>query len=221
MRRDDHGNNDIARVAGARLILANETRTDQQFDDLTIKTLVSREPIAARFLYQETFQFLPTGKVWVRGNHRPIVADDSDGIWRRIRLVPFTQQVPDAQVDSDLEEKLFAEAPGILSWMVEGAVNYVRDGLRPTRSIQIASNAYRSECDLLGEWIEDDMELGPAFKIRQDQAFSSYENWCGRNNLRATSKKVFTRKLGDRGFGVGWMEVKKRAYVGLQKRVQS
>jgi hypothetical protein len=90
----ESGNTDIARLCGARLVLANETRSDQRIDDLVLKTLVSRERITARFLYQNSFEFWPTFKLWVRGNHKPIVTDDSDGAWRRLRLVPFEYQIP-------------------------------------------------------------------------------------------------------------------------------
>lgn len=98
MRRDrgsSSANNDIARLVGVRLLMANETRAGQVLDDLTLKTLVSTERISARFLYGEFFDFWPRLKIWVRGNHKPIIQDDSDGAWRRIRLLEFALQLDD------------------------------------------------------------------------------------------------------------------------------
>jgi putative DNA primase/helicase len=216
MRRERNGaTNDIARLCGSRLVLANETRSDQRFDDLTIKTLVSTERISARFLHNEFFDFWPTFKIWIRGNHKPAITDDSNGAWRRIRLVPFENSVPEEEVDSELEEKLMAEKEGILAWMIEGVIKWKAEGLAPSSRIKAASNQYRNDCDILGEFIEDTCTIDPNAKISQSILWGQWQFWASQNGYRHGSKKTFTRRLKDRGIADDAYQNSARAYAGI------
>ncbi|TFW02463.1 hypothetical protein E4K72_13465 [Oxalobacteraceae bacterium OM1] len=213
-RNHDGGQtNDIARLSGARLVLANETRVEQALDDARLKELVSTETITARFLHREFFDFKPTHKIWVRGNHKPRISDTSDGAWRRIRLVPFEVQVDPANVDPKLEEKLWAERDGILAWAVQGCLQWQRHGLTPARKIADASAEYRTENDILGQWLEEECTLSRAQQDQQ-QVWGSWQVWCERNGHLAGSKNTFTRRLKDRGIGVA-KPGGKPVYVGL------
>ncbi|QWD86375.1 hypothetical protein AOC06_05190 [Polynucleobacter paludilacus] len=216
MRRDrSSATNDIARLCGARLVLANETRSDQRFDDLTIKTLVSTERISARFLHQEFFQFWPTFKIWIRGNHKPVITDDSNGAWRRIRLIPFENNIPEEMADPNLEEKLLAERDGILLWMVQGASKWHAERLKPSAQIKVASNQYRAECDILGEFISEKCILDPQQKISQPHLWGQWEVWAQQNGCFRGSKKTFTKRLKERGIGADGYIAKERAYTGI------
>ena len=151
--RGSGANNDVARLVGARLLLANETRNGQAMDDLTLKTLVSTEAISARFLHREFFEFRPTHTIWMRGNHKPLIRDESEGAWRRIRLVPFELNLSAENVDPQLEENLWEEREGILAWAVRGCLAWQKRGLVPSPRIKAASAMYRKDCDLLGEFL--------------------------------------------------------------------
>jgi P4 family phage/plasmid primase-like protien len=222
MRKEKNGaSNDIARLCGARLVLANETRSDQRFDDLTIKTLVSTERIAARFLYSELFEFWPTFKIWVRGNHKPVITDDSNGAWRRIRLVPFENNVSEDLVDPDLEAKLLAEKDGILMWMVEGVLKWKSEGLNPSNQIRAASNQYRDDCDIIGEFIGEGYSLDPSLKISQNELWTSWQFWAKQNGYHQCSKKTFTRRLKDRGITTDSYIGGQRAYAGIGRTTPS
>jgi putative DNA primase/helicase len=179
--------------------LANETRSDQRFDDLTIKTLVSTERISARFLHQEFFEFWPTFKIWVRGNHQPIISDDSEGAWRRMRLVPFLNNLTLEQVDSDLESKLLSEKEGILAWMVEGALKWKCEGLTPSPKIKSASNEYRMDCDYVGDFLSETCDRGDGFKAGKKELFKVWQAWSKDNGHYSGSRNAFTRRLKDRG----------------------
>lgn len=222
MRKDRSGaSNDIARLCGARLVLANETRSDQRFDDLTIKTLVSTERIAARFLYSELFEFWPTFKIWIRGNHKPVITDDSNGAWRRIRLVPFENNVPEDLVDPHLETRLLAERDGIFAWMVEGALKWKSDQLRPSIRIKSASNQYRDDCDIIGEFIGEGYSLDPSLKISQNELWTAWQFWAKQNNYYQCAKKTFTRRLKDRGITTDGYIGGQRAYIGIGRATTS
>lgn len=220
MRRDRNGaTNDIARLCGSRLVLANETRSDQRFDDLTIKTLVSTERISARFLHNEYFEFWPTFKIWIRGNHKPIIIDDSNGSWRRIRLVPFENSIPEDEIDPDLESKLLAERDGIFSWMVKGAIKWKAEGLKPSQRIKAASNQYRDDCDVIGDFLEENCLQGTGLKVSQKRLWGIWQEWSKENGYFCGSKKTFTRRLKDRGINADCYVNGARAYsgVGLSK----
>jgi putative DNA primase/helicase len=123
--------NDVARLRGARLAMINETSQGARFDEAKLKDLTGGDTLSARFLHQEFFDFRPTHKLVIRGNHKPAIHGTDEGIWRRLRLVPFTVQIPTEEQDRDLLVKLRAELPGILRWAVEGCLDWQRNGLKP------------------------------------------------------------------------------------------
>lgn len=215
-RDGESASNDIARMAGARFAIANETKTGDKLDDQKLKLLASRDRIAARFLYGEYFEYDPSATIWVRGNHKPIVTDDSDGLWRRLVLIPFTETIPEGERDPQLADKLLQEADGILAWAVEGCLKYQREGLKPSAAMKRASTEYRKETDILGEWLETCCEVEPSAKIDQQVAYQSYRNFCSSNGVHPMSKKIFSRKLDERNFSGNAYMGKSRAYAGFK-----
>jgi P4 family phage/plasmid primase-like protien len=201
--RNENGaaRSDVARMAGARLVMANETQNGDRMNERLVKTLVSRETITARFLYQDLFEYSPTHKLWVRGNHKPIITGDDDGIWRRIHLIPFERKFEEHERDADLESKLLEERDGILAWMVEGARLWHQHGLNPPTAVIRASAEYRQQSDILGEWLDNECAREPGREVDQQVAYEAYGRWCRDNGLRPLSKKQFTSKLFERGCG--------------------
>jgi putative DNA primase/helicase len=219
VKRDGEGStNDIARMAGARFAVANETKTGDKLDDQKLKQLASRDRIAARYLYGEYFEFDPSATVWVRGNHKPIVTDDSDGLWRRLVLIPFAATIPEAERDPQLTDKLLCEADGILTWAVEGCLDYQHDGLKPSAAMKRASAEYRKETDILGEWLETCCEIAPEEKVDQGTAYQNYRTFCSLNGVHPMSKKIFSRKLDERNLSGNAYIGKTRAYAGFKLR---
>jgi len=126
--------------------------------------------------------------------------------------------VPESQIDPNLEHKLLMERDGIFRWIVEGALKWQRDGLKPSRRIQAASQQYRNDCDIFGEFIKERCILDPNAKAKQADVWGLYRVWCESNGLHAGSKKMFTKRLSDRGVsGSVWVEAD-RAYLGIRVR---
>jgi putative DNA primase/helicase len=201
-RRDDDSSprNDLAAIAGARYVSINEYKAGARLDEQVVKQLAGREPIAARFLYHELFEYLPTFTAWLRTNYKPIVLGDDDGIWRRLVVVPFQRKFEESEKDEHLEEKLFAERDGILRWMLEGTRLYLKDGLRLSKTIKAEQAAYRKESDMLGEFLEEKTKLDPSGRAEQSAIFSSWKWWCEENGTRHGSKKSFTQRMAERGY---------------------
>ncbi|QKM64690.1 hypothetical protein DCO17_05235 [Polynucleobacter tropicus] len=216
--KDSAATNDVARLVGARMVMANETRENQRLDDQKLKALVSTERITARFMYAEYFEFWPQFKIWLRGNYKPIITDSSNGAWRRMRLVPFEYQVPEDKTDFKLEQKLLDEKEGILAWLIDGCQLWQKERLSPPKHIEDASRVYQEESDMLGEFLEDCCEVGAGKMESQKSVFGSYQVWARSNGTHPASQKSFTRQLGSRGVDTKRIKAQgdtKRFYVGL------
>lgn len=214
-RQDDAGpRNDLAALAGARYVSINEMQAGDRLDEQVVKMLAGREPISARFLHQEFFEFTPSFTPWLRTNHKPIIAGLDDGIWRRLVLLPFSRKFTEDEKDPALEQKLLDEQDAILMWMVEGAKFYLKDGIKLSPRMRLELGTYRSESDLLGEFLSDQSTPEPTGKVPQSLVYSSYRRWCEDCGVRPLSKKTFTQRLAERGFPEG-KSGKNRFYTGL------
>lgn len=203
-RRDDHGpRGDIAMLEGARLVSVNELPGGMQLDEQAVKALAGREPISARELYEGFRTFEPQFTVWVRTNHRPIIKGDDDGIWRRVVVLPFRQKFEGPRCDKHLEAKLWAERDGILRWMIEGAGKYLASSnLAFSPTILAEQRQYRSDSDLLGEFLADCTVADPAGRTLDQEFFARWRHWCDTNGHKAGTKKTFTQRLAERGFPI-------------------
>ena len=208
----------LATLPGARLALANEVEAGSRVSAQTVKVATSTDPISARANYGSPFTFQPSHTLWVRGNHKPIVTDNDEGIWRRIVLVPFDRHFTADQKDTGLEAKLMAEAPGILAWLVRGHAEYRRRGIKRARRVESASLSYRKESDLTGQWIEECAEVGPSFAWVDSDAYASYRGWCVEQGLNPITKKSLTINLAERGFAKTQETrgARRRLYTGLK-----
>lgn len=202
-RADDHSaRSDIAMLHSARMVSINELPGGMMLDENVVKQLAGREPISARFLYKEHFTFLPGFTPWVRTNHRPIIKGTDNGIWRRLVIVPFRRTFAPNEQDNRLEAKLMAEAEGILAWMVEGAKLYFSTGLRHSGAMKSEVTQYRSDSDLLGEFLSDNTVVCATAEVDQREFYARYKCWCEANGLRPVSKRVLNEQLTERGVGL-------------------
>lgn len=200
-----HGNMGMGtNLPGARFAKAVEIREGRQLDEARVKAWTGGDTISIRPLYRNTFSFSPTHKLWLAFNHKPIIADDSPAMWKRIRLIPFLQSFDEQHgIDKKLLEKLKAEASGILNWMVEGCLAWQREELTPPPEIEQATRKYEEESDPLQPFFEDCCEIGPTFTLPKGELRMKYEDWCRANGQRPVSQKALPEKMHNRGFGEG------------------
>ncbi len=166
--------NDLASLKGKRFVTALETNESSTWNEARLKMLTGSDEVTARHLYGEFFTFRPVGKFWLAVNHKPTVRDDSEGFWRRVRLIPFNAHFDENTRDRNLAEKLKAEIPGILNWAVEGSLKWQRVGLRPPQCIAEASQSYREENDNLAQFIGEQCELGTLSEVPVSELRSAY-----------------------------------------------
>lgn len=191
-------NSDIARLAGARLVTSSEPNEGLRMDEGLVKQLTGGDTVVARQLYGQEFEFEPEFKIWLATNHKPIIRGTDDGIWRRIKLIPFTVQIPDDKVDKDLKYKLARESIGILNWAVDGALKWQRNGLHTPEVIKKASEGYRKEMDVLSEFISDECDLGDDREANAGQLYKLYKSWAEENSQYRMSNTKFGREMSNK-----------------------
>jgi putative DNA primase/helicase len=198
---------------GARLAVVSETPQHGRLDEAMVKALTGGDDISARGMGENYYQFPPTHTLWLLTNHVPRVKETSRAIWRRIRLVPFTVSIPLAEQDRQLPEKLKAEWPGILAWMVRGAVTYCAEGLSTPSAVVAATGEYQADQDDLREFVE---MWEPGGWTSTKDVHTEYVMWATELGMKPMGQRTLTHALkGERG----WTYVKKpgRGFI-IRKR---
>lgn len=185
--------NDLARLVGCRLSVAAELDEGASFAESRLKSLTGSDTITARFLHKEYFDFAPTHKFWISGNHKPAVKGTDMGIWRRIRLIPFTVTIPEEKKDKRLVEKLRAEMPGILNWAIAGCLRWQSEGLSVPSCVKAATEEYRAAEDVVGQFISE--ATRPDGETTKSDLYTHYLAWCDKCGIRS---RLTSRKFNDR-----------------------
>jgi putative DNA primase/helicase len=199
MKRNDQNTNDIARLRGTRFVTTTEAEQGKRLCEPMIKQITGNDKMTARFLYGEFFNFTPTFKIFMATNHKPVIRGTDYAIWRRIKLIPFTTTIPDERQDVHLEEKLRTEASGILNWILEGARRWSAEGLKTPQAILNATAEYRSEMDVIGNFLKERCIQKKELSIKARELFRCYQEWCEENNENAVSERFLGLRLKELG----------------------
>jgi|GEM_PF-3575308 len=194
--------NDLASLQGARMAVTSELDAGHRFSESRVKDITGGDTITARFLYGEYFQFRPTHKLWIYGNHKPTVSANDFGFWRRVQLIPFNVQIPEGERINNFSEQLRPQFPGILAWAVRGCQAWLgRDQrLDPPASIREAVEEYRSDMDKLAQFFVECCHTVSGVEVQAKVLYERYVTWCEHNHERAMSNTAFGRELTTRGF---------------------
>ncbi|GLJ78654.1 phage/plasmid primase, P4 family [Microbacterium imperiale] len=202
--RDKH-ETELANLQGRRMVVGSEVNENTRFDEAKVKLLSGGDKITARFMRQDFFTFVPSHTFWLLGNSQPKVETGGDSFFRRIRLIPFTHTVPEKDRIEGLQQRLVdEEGPGILHWIIQGAVQYAEAGLPTPPEVLAATETYRAEEDHLGRFIEDRCHVGGGDMVRVEMSElrKAYDAWCREQHEDALTSQTFGRQLKQR-FGVG------------------
>jgi putative DNA primase/helicase len=197
-KRERQQSNDIAMLKGARFVHASEAEERERLAESQIKEMTGGDTLSARFLHAEFFQFQPEFKLWLSTNQKPKVSND-DAVWGRLKIIRFAVQIPEDQQDKSLKRKLQQELPGILRWAVEGCHKWQRDGLGTPPEIVGATSDYRKEQDVLGHFIDDQLEFVDSHSLLSRVLYEAYKSWCTDNGEKIESQRALGLKLSERG----------------------
>lgn len=213
-RKSSGVSNDLARLRGARLVFGTELNAGARLAEATVKQITGGDTISARFLFQEFFEFEPSFKLFMASNYKPHVGTD-EGIWRRIRLVPFAVTIPPEERDTRLRERLSAERPGILNWMLAGLKMWIKSGLGTAASVADATAAYREEMDPLAGFFSECVAVDPAARVAAGEFYEAYVAFATLLGEEPLVKRKFARFMSARGVQRG-RGPKARFYIGIR-----
>jgi putative DNA primase/helicase len=208
---------ELAGLQGARIVTVTETEQGRRWNETRIKALTGGDPISARFMRQDFFEFTPQFKLLIAGNHKPSLRSVDEAMRRRFHLIPFNVTIPPEDRDPDLAEKLKTEGPGILAWMIQGCLDWQREGLSPPSIVLKATEAYLASENALGSWIDDCCDRDRDAWESTTVLFDSWKVWAEKAGEPIGTRKDFLNNLEKQGFfekrrnyGRGFMGLKVR-----------
>lgn len=220
-RRGDGIPNDIAALAGARLVMAPEGNQGKLMDEALLKRVTGRDLMSARFMRREFFEFRPQFLLQMASNYRPAFKGQDEGLWRRVKLIEWRAHFTGASKDVTLPAVLEAEAEGVLAWAIQGAVQWYANGLQEPEAITAVTTDYRTQSDILVDFIS--AEMGTVYTVgdtndweARTTMFQAFQDWAEMENhqdLKNWSSRAFYRALEERGFPAG----KRNGVIGFKR----
>ncbi|CAM5487688.1 DNA primase/helicase [Streptomyces spiroverticillatus] len=191
---------ELTELHGRRIVVCSELKPNDKFNEARVKLLTGGDTITARRMRQDFFTFTPTHKLWLLGNHRPEVGTGGYAFWRRMRIIPFERQVPNARkIDNLAAELVHDEGPGILYWLIEGAMQYLatRDPLTGPATVRVATAAYQATEDHIGRFLQECCRRGNGQELRVEQKllYETYGRWCSEEGIRPSTSRAFASRI--------------------------
>lgn len=212
----------IAKLPGVRFLRVSEPSKGAVLDEGLVKELTGEDPVDARHLNKSFFTFFPEFKITISGNNKPVIKDTSDGIWRRMQLVPWQADIPASQRDKGLKDKLLKERDGIFAWLMRGLLDWKKHGLIEPEDVRLATSEYRDDSDTIGRFLRQTCEVGEdtrarPLRVRKGDLFELYQAWCHQTGSyemaeRAFSKEMSAKRFKDKHSNGAW-------WIGLQPTV--
>ena len=209
---NDRARGDLAKLKGARVVTVIESDEDKRLNEARVKAVTGCDLVTAEAKFKDPFTYKPTYKLWLAMNHKPTIRGTDLGIWRRIQLIPFEQSFDERsgrRPDKQLENKLVTELSGILNWAVAGLREWHQQGLNPPAAVLNATDQYREESDLIGQWLEACTVKGRQMETKAGDAYKSYQAWCADTGARALTMTAWGRRLAEKGLP----KVKRGSYI--------
>lgn len=187
---------DIARLRGVRLAVASETRPDGKFNESRVKMLTGGDTLSARFMGQNFFDFKPTHTLFMAVNHLPEVKSGGDGFWRRLRKIDFRKTIPaDKRKENFAQLLIQEEGPGILQWMVDGAVRLTNQGFSEPESVKMATQSYRHEEDHIAKFLDEKTIVADTASVTKVAVYNAYRDWCAENGEKPVTQNNLSREV--------------------------
>lgn len=196
--KNDRHTTELARLRGARLVTASETEEGRAWAEARVKQMTGGDPITARFMRQDDFTFTPHFKLTIVGNNKPVLRTVDDAMKRRVRMAPFLNK-PE-KPDRELEDKLRPEWPAILLWMIEGCLDWQRNGLIRPAVIEEATKEYFEDQDSMAQWVEECCDTARGCADTNASLWSSWSNYAKKTGAEAGSSKGLTQWLERSGY---------------------
>lgn len=209
----------IAKLPGVRFLRVAEPSKGAVLNEGLVKEVTGEDPVDARHLNKGFFTFFPEFKITISGNNKPVIKDTSDGIWRRMQLVPWEADIPPAQRDKALKDKLWAERSGIFAWLMRGLIDWKKHGLIEPEDVRLATAEYRDDSDTIGRFLRQTCQTGEdtrerPWRVRKGNLFELYQAWCHQTGGYEMAERAFSKEMQSKRFkekhsnGSWWIGIK-------------
>ena len=210
---------DLIRLYRTRLAIATESGDSDRLDEGLIKSVSGGDRLYARAPYAKRgLEFTPEFLLMLATNYKPIIKGTDHAIWRRLLLIPFERSFRDEGRNNQLATQLASEDVGILRWLVEGCVMWQQLSLDPPSKVRAATEEYRTEMDIVGDWLKERCLVDPPAVTLTSRLYENYKFWCEEERIQVATKSWFGRNLEQKGFVNTW-QGGKRARQGIQLKV--
>lgn len=206
----------IAALAGKRMVVTSEVSKSRKIDEAKLKELTGGDTIKARFMRQDEFEFTPAHTLWICANTKPRISGTDDGIWRRVRLIPFETKIPRESQDPTLDDTFAANRNAILKWALAGAADYVRFGLGTCAAVDAATDAYRQEEDLFGAMLADICDVGSTLQTPKDDFRRAVGRWYEDRSYHAPNDRAIAAEMANRGISATTQHPRQWIGIGLK-----
>lgn len=210
-KRGEQASPDLARLGGVRMLRASEPERGAKLNEALIKAATGGEPMAVRALHRGFFDLLPLFKLFIGGNYKPEIPGTDEGIWRRVRLIPWDAHVEDKDRDEALPTKLRAESAGVFNHLVRGLLDWLTHGLVEPDTVKQATAEYREDSDPLARFLKTCTEFDPTSRIQSSKLHETFVAWCKAAGEREWTNKGLAKAMASKGFtkkasdGMQWL----------------
>ncbi len=194
---------DIADLQGLRFVSTSEVERGRRLAVARVKQLTGGGAVKACRKHENPFSFQPTHTIWMDTNEKPVISDPHDAIWGRLRALHFGIQIPKSEQKATFIEELLHETKGIAAWIVQGAVNYLIQGLNEPPEVLDATEEYRQESDRLRMFLADrcdvDTQRLREYWVIKSVLWDAYTAWveeAGEQPLKKSEFESQIQKLG-------------------------
>jgi P4 family phage/plasmid primase-like protien len=201
MKKHEGIGNDVAELYGARFVTASENALGSRLNEAFIKKATGKEPLRARRLHENEFEFMPEFSIWFAVNHKPVVNDTSKGMWRRVHFIPFNVTIEGDKLDKHLGEKLLEESEGILAWLVQGCMQWYKQGkLVQPQAVKEATQKYQNEMDVVAKFLDECCTHQVNAETGATRLYLAYKKWCEETGERYEKQTAFGLQLAEKGY---------------------
>ena len=191
---------DIARLAGVRFANISEPGKGMVLNAAQVKSMTGNDTLNARFLHENSFDFIPQFKLYINTNYLPVINDMTLFSSGRVITIPFERHFDESEQDKGLKAEFQKpeNQSAILNWLVEGYRLLMNEGMKLPEAVTAATNAYREDSDKVWQFVQERLDEAPAMEVRTSEVYESYRGWCSENGCYPENSRNFNQAL--RGF---------------------
>jgi P4 family phage/plasmid primase-like protien len=197
---------DLFALLGARVVIAEEAEDPDGGKSTGIDVGMikrwsggtSSTKIVARPMYGDVVKFMPTFTLVLVANNAPDFKDRTDGIWRRLLVIPFNTPMPsDRKMEAtEVARRFEAEASGMLNWALEGYREWRRQGLNPPEEVLLAGSELRASQDWLGNFLRECVHADPEGFVTSEEMHEAFLDWRGHDKeIPDKSRRALEQEL--------------------------